>query len=117
MKTRKIILILLLAMGLSFAFSSCKKDDSTVKGTVSYKNLIGTYVADGATIYLMRPGSNDYYQKTTTDSDGKYEFYPVDDGSYNLEGEYSDGILNYSGKSEEFNCEKDDIITFDLVLE
>ncbi len=115
MKMKESILILIAIVGLSF--SSCKKDDSTVKGNATYKTLLGTYVADGVTIYLMDPGTNKYYLKTTSDKDGHYEFYPVDDGTYYLEGDYSDDLLDYTGQSEDFSCEKDDVVTSDLLLQ
>lgn len=99
--------------------SGCAKNDTIISGTISYiADLDGVeYLADGATVYLMVQGSTtEYALTTTTDADGKYSFYPVDDGSYYVEAEYSYGLSNYSGKSEDFEAKGKDDYTLDITM-
>jgi len=113
MKIKGLFFLLLV---LVLSMSSCKKDKNIVKGTVTYVNLLGVEkVASGATIYLM-VNDTDYESTTTTDADGKYEFNPVADGKYHVEGEITFSPVTYVGASEEFFAEKKDVIEADLVL-
>ena len=115
----KNVKLLLLPVLLSVLFiSSCTKDDGEVKGQVTYIGAIsGTeYYADKATVYLMT-SETEYAQKTVTDANGNYSFYPVIDGLYHLEAEITVNQIDYDGSSENFLIEKDDVVSSDLVLE
>ena len=59
----------------------------------------------------------EYAQKTVTDANGNYSFYPVIDGLYHLEAEITVNLIDYDGSSQDFLIEKDNVISSDLVLE
>ncbi len=87
-------------MALVIFVSSCAKNDNLVTGTV-YKD---NQPVQGASVYLVDPQTDEDVMSTTTDANGEYTFYPVDDGSYYVDA-YS-GL--YSGASEVFTVKGKD---------
>ncbi|MEA3452158.1 MAG: carboxypeptidase-like regulatory domain-containing protein [Bacteroidota bacterium] len=114
MKKLSLVLLPIFLMTI-VVFSGCAKDDSIISGNVSCVISGTEYIADGATVYLMI-NETEYAQKTTTDADGYYQFYPVIDGTYHIEAEITVNSTYYFDKSDQFYTEKDDIYTVDLVL-
>ena len=102
---------------LTTVFTACKKDQSTVKGTVSYTDKLTSEkkVGNGATVYLMTSDTK-YYDKTVADGQGNYSFTMVPDGSYHVEAELSTLLFDYSGKTETFSVKGDDEVTEDLIM-
>ncbi len=98
-------------------FTACKKDQNTVKGTVSYTDKLTseTKVGDGATVYLMT-SDKEYYDKTVADGQGNYSFTMVPDGSYHIEAELSTLLFDYSGKTETFSVKGDDVVTENVTM-
>ena len=115
---QKIKLFLVMTVLAVTVLSSCKKDDGSVSGQVTYIGEITgiSYVAVGATVYLMT-SDTEYLETTTTDAEGNYEFYPVIDGTYHIEADITVNLIEYFDFSEDFYIEKDDDITVDLILE
>ena len=115
---KNVKLLLLSALLTVLFISSCTKDDGEIKGQVTFieKDTGIEYYADKATVYLMT-SETEYAQKTVTDANGNYSFYPVIDGLYHLEAEITVNLIDYDGKSKDFLIEKDEVITSNLVLE
>ena len=114
---KKVLTLVSLILFATIIFSGCVKDESEISGEVSYIGAITgiEYIAEGATVYLMT-SETEYAEKTTADSDGKYSFYPIVDGTYFIEAEITVNLIDYSGKSEEIFTEKDNVWTTNLVL-
>jgi len=89
-----------LLVALVIFMSSCAKNDNLVTGTV-YKD---NQPVQGADVHLVDPKTDEDVMSTTTDANGQYTFYPVDDGTYYVDA-YS-GI--YSGSSENFTVKGKD---------
>ncbi len=116
---RKLSFLFVGILSMVMLLSSCAKDDNYIDGDISYVAHSNgkEYVADGATVYLMTAGSStEYEQKTTADSDGHYKFYPVNDGDYYIEADYTYLLDDYAGKSDAFNTKGKDNLTFNLTL-
>ncbi len=94
MKNLLIILMLLTSL------FSCKKEDknqSTVKGNITYISSItgGSYAASNATIEMLVNGS--HFATTTTDGSGNYVVNNVNDGSVTVNASGTYILLNYLG--------------------
>jgi len=115
MKNKITLLAFLVIINISF--SSCKKDESKISGQITYIGAIsGTeYYADGATVYLMKTETT-YSKKTTADTQGNYEFYPVADGTYFIKAEITVNLITYTGRSAAFTVTKADYKLCDLKL-
>ncbi len=114
---KKLGFILIVAGLIISTLSGCKKDQSTVTGTVYYVDKITgeKKIADQADVYLMVDDSN-YVDKTVTDGQGKYQFVNVPDGQYFVEAEKSTLLFDYTGKTETFKVKGDDVVNYDLTL-
>ena len=108
------------SVALLLLLSGCAKDDTQITGNVTYvAHSDGKeYIADGATVYLMIAGSEtDYELKVTANSDGDYTFYPVPDGDYYIEAEYTYLLDNYTGKTAEFSAKGKDDLLFNIKMD
>jgi hypothetical protein len=113
---KKSIFILTLFVAL---LSSCRKNDNKLSGTITYKGAITgiEYKANGAFVGLYIDQALDFeVYSTTTDSEGNYSLYPVDNGDYFM---YSSitvaGILYENVRS--ISIARNSISTRDLILE
>jgi uncharacterized surface anchored protein len=101
------------------SFCSCVKDENRVRGSVTYKDALTsiTYEADNAKIDI-RLASGDYvYQTIYADADGNYDYYPLENGDYNIIATYSDGIYSYTCAPVLFTVKKDMVQNINLNLE
>lgn len=107
MKTLKAIASLLLIAGILFTLG-CKKTTSNppggFSGTVTYSNAGVNTPASGAYVWLTAgsaAGSPDGSYKTYTDANGNYSFDNIPQGSYYVNGSYTDthGYFYNSGGS------------------
>jgi len=116
MKNLRLLLFIIFTFTTLF-LGSCKKNDNSVSGVITYVGAVSgiEYKASGAVVYLM-VNNTDYIEKTTTDADGAYVFYPVDDGEYHIEAEVTVNLIDYDGKSSNFTILGDDDETIDLIL-
>ncbi len=101
MKKLVYVSLLLIFLSMTFIFTSCNRDDNMVFGTISYTE-VGTdieYYAPNASVKLVNYETGYTELSTTTDDSGYYIFYPVDDGSYYIEAEYSGVLFDYTGET------------------
>ncbi len=101
MKKLRIITLLAFIFGAIILLPSCTKDDNSVTGYITYGPEHKTAML--ASVELVNAKTDETYSKTTTDLDGYYEFYPVDNGTYYIYAHYTalDGT-EYDNVSENF---------------
>lgn len=116
--TKQLKVLTLLFFITTVLLSSCTKDESELRGQITYIGAITgiEYYADGARVYLVNSTTDENYTSTTTDASGNYQFYPVPDGSYYIDAEITVNGIDYWELSSEFFVEKDDVKTVDLIL-
>ncbi len=117
MKINILVLLLIVAVG----FTSCKKEESTIKGQITYIGAITgiEYYADGAEVYLYY-GTVDLDNSPTrivADANGNFEFNNLTDGNWQIYAVITVNGLNYEGLTTIVYTTGDDIQIADLVLE
>lgn len=98
---------------------SCKKDQSSISGNVTYKDSLGnSHVASDITLNLHFENSSGDLEKTTsTDNSGAYAFTNVADGQHYIKIESTINGHDYYYVSDVIYTEKDDPVQISPVLE
>ena len=111
---------LLTLLVLSLVVVSCKKDQATIHGKVTYRDTVANEdkAIDSVTIYLYQGGSvsGDHVRLTSSSADGAYVFRPLEDNTYSLYAETRiDGFI-YSAQATGIVAEKDEMVEVPLNL-
>lgn len=110
MKKTNLLYMMLMLLGMTFAFSGCSDDDDEV----SNGKLVGTWEAtwyqgyeiysDGDRYEWDEP-ADEYRDRITFEADGSYSLYLYDSGSWRFEAE---GTWKTSGSKLYMHCTSDD---------
>lgn len=110
----------ILFSSLGLLLLSCKKDQSSIHGVVTYVDTLGnSHIADGADIYLYKEVvGGDYEMTQVTTADGNYTFHDIEDGLHVVYGQITVNSITYTGQfPNALLCEKDAVQEADFVLE
>ena len=105
---------------LSILFVSCKKDQATIHGKVTYMDTVANEekAVDSVTIYLYEGTAigGDHYRSTTSTADGAYAFRTLEDNHYSVYAETRINGILYSVQQTGFLAEKDNMVEIPLLL-
>lgn len=95
---------------------SCRKNYNKISGNIFYTNKSEINAAAGATVYLYIPGEESYRYKTICDSTGNYDFFPIDDGAYDLYADLTNPLGFYYEELKRIYVQENSTNAYDLLL-
>lgn len=100
--------------------TSCEKEDSVLRGRVTYKGAITgiEYKAANTAVYLMLGDADAVpYATVTTDSEGYYSFPNLWKAHWHVGSAITVNGFNYSGVAGTTAVDGKNVITLDLMLQ